>query len=221
MGLIKQEKLATEGEIGLWKIEEEESFFLEALHLLPEEREQLDLIKGQRRRIEWLAARLLVHKMSGRKERGAFIKDEFGKPHLANSPFQISISHSEGMAAAVASPQAVGIDIQTFVPKIERLARKFMRQQELDSLQATTRLEQLHIYWGGKEALYKAYGRRKLDFCTHILMEPFEQFGKKGTLSGQIVTDEVEMNFQLFYEVFNDYFLVYAVEKNEEQILAP
>ena len=113
--------LQPEGELGLWKIEESEVYFLEQLNLTPIEEDYIVQLKG-RRRLEWLAGRLLLHRMSGRETRGACIKDEFGKPHLEGSAYEISISHSRELAAVVAAPRNVGVDIQKLVAKIERLA---------------------------------------------------------------------------------------------------
>jgi len=203
------------GEMGLWKIEEEESFFLERLVLIREEKAQIDEITG-RGRIEWLASRWLLHTMSGRKIRGACLKDDFGKPYLINSPFQISISHSSGgMVAVLAAPYAIGIDIQKFVSKIQRIQHKFMRPVEMDSLAERTHLEHLHIYWGAKESLYKAYGRKQLGFKDHIFITPFSFDLALGRTTGIIQKDDYYKEFDIFYEKIEDYYLVYALEKIE------
>jgi 4'-phosphopantetheinyl transferase len=199
------------GELGIWKIEESESFFRERLDLAPPERAQLEKIKG-RRRTEWLAARQLVHYMSGREERSVFIKDSFGKPHLKDSTYQISISHSRDMAAAIAAPLPVGIDIQVVVEKIDRIAHKFMRAEEMASLQAATRIEHLHVYWGAKEALYKAYGRRELDFCGHIFIDPFSFQPGQGTIMGHIRKGDFTADYQLQYQQIDHFILVYGME---------
>ena len=185
MPLHSHKEIASGGEIGIWQIQEEESFFLEQLQLSQVEEEQIQRIKG-RRKLEWLAGRYLLHKMSGRSIRGICLKDEYGKPYLENSPYHISISHSHDMAAVIAAPQRVGIDIQFIVEKIDRIAHKFMRPEELESLKASTRLEQLHIYWGAKESLYKAYGRRLLDFREHIAITPFSFKPAGATIKGRI-----------------------------------
>jgi len=202
-------------EYAIWKIEESEDFFRAQLHLDPSELEQVNRIKGEGRRLEWLASRYLIHVMSGREKRGVLVKDEFGKPHLENSPFHISISHSNKRAAAIAAPFSVGVDLQKIVGKIERIAHKYMRSVEMESLQSATRLEHLHVYWGAKEALYKAYGRKKLDFRTHILIEPFEYDLEKGKAIGTIQKGEFIQSFDLHYELLEDFILVYALEQED------
>ncbi len=210
MPVILHEHIQPQGEIGLWRIEEPEDWFLARLSLSPSESEQLAQIRG-RRRVEWLAVRQLVHDMSGRATRGAFLKDEYGKPHLEGSAYQISISHSGGLAAAIAAPCPVGIDIQNLVPRISHLAHKFMRPLELESLQPDWRLEQIHVYWGAKEALYKAYGRRALDFSSNIHIHPFSFDPLGGQCTGLIVKEAYKAHFKLHYSMIGEYVLVYAV----------
>ena len=202
------------GEVGLWQIEEAEVFFLEQLRLSKKEEQYIAEIKGHRR-LEWLASRLLLHKMTGRSKRSICIKDEHGKPFLVDSLYDISLSHSREFAAVIAAPKAVGIDIQKIVEKIESIAHKFMREEEMNSLVTETRLDHLHVYWGAKEALYKAYGRRQLDFKKHIFIDPFKYNVTKGQCSGYIKKGEEHMVFQLYYErIEKDFILVYALEKD-------
>ena len=211
MPLYFHKKLANQAELGIWKIDETEVFFQEQLELAPEEAAQLARIKGARR-TQWLAARYLVHQMSGRSKRGIFIKDEFGKPHLEHSPYQISISHSGEFAAAIAAPFSIGIDIQRIVERIDRIAHKFMRPIEAASLEQASRIPHLHVYWGAKEALYKAYGRRKLDFCRHLLITPFPFKEAKGQFQGKVAKGDYDVLFDLYYEIIENQVLVYALE---------
>lgn len=212
MPLLLHENLPYCGELGLWEIEEDEAYFGKKLPLSKEEQTELSAIKGKRRRLEWWAGRYLVHHMSGRSERGACYKNEYGKPYLDASPFDISISHSHGLAAVVAAPVSVGVDIQKIVDKIDRLAHKYMRSEEMDSLETATKLEQLHVYWCAKEALYKAYGLKQLDFKEHIAIESFEFEEYGDTLQGKVKKDNFEADFQLWYRMVEDYILVYAME---------
>jgi len=213
MPLFLHQHILPETELGIWEIEENEQWFLDQLFLYPKEVEQLSVIKGQKR-VEWLAVRHLVHQMSGRKKRGAFLKDEYGKPFLQDSSYFVSISHSAGMAAAIASRTINGIDIQKVVPKMEIIAPKFMRKEELASLQEEKKLEQIHVYWGAKECLYKAYGRRQLDFRQHIWIQAFIFDARGGVCKGMVKKEEVEMNFSISYRLEKGgYMLVYALEE--------
>ena len=211
MPLLFHRHVNPEGELGVWRIAEEESYFLERLNLFPKEALWLEKIKGHRR-LEWLAGRWLLHLMSGRGDRGACLKDEFGKPYLENSLYEISISHSRELTSVMASPRLVGVDIQKLVGKIDRIVDKFMRKVEIESVKSNSRLEHLHVYWGAKEALYKAYGRRQLDFRKHIFVEPFTFDLDIGKCKGFVEKDNYHMDFELYYEQIEEYILVYGTE---------
>ena len=82
MPVILKKKALDSLQLGIWKITEEESYFLDRLDLTEREEEQLDVIKGQRR-VHWLATRYLMHLMTDPSTpRIECIKDEYGKPHL-------------------------------------------------------------------------------------------------------------------------------------------
>ena len=220
MAILLHRKIGMEGEIGLWEIEEEERFFADKLQLAYSERQQIDRIKGHRR-LEWYASRYLLHHMSGREKRGICLKDDFGKPFLLDSLFDISISHSRELAAVIAAPCSVGIDVQRIVEKIDRIAHKYMREEEMVSLKPDTRIPHLHVYWGAKECLYKAYGRKNLDFKKHIFIRPFEYDVTIGTFSGYVLINEEMLHFELHYEVIEEnYILVYALEDLGDQRIA-
>ena len=151
--------------------------------------------------------------MSGRELRGACLKDEFGKPYLTDSTFQISISHSWNIVAIMAAPYNIGVDIQREVAKITRIEKKFIRPVEKESLQENTKIPHLHIYWGAKEALYKAYGRKRLGFVRHIHVDPFEYNLVTGHTTAAIHKDTYHAYFDVFYEQVEGCYMVHVIEK--------
>lgn len=211
MPLVERFGVAPEGVVGVWKITEPESFFIERLPLSPNETAKLEPLSG-RRRIEWLAVRYLVHFLSERDVRGEILKDEHGKPYIADSFFQISMSHSQDHVAAMAAPRSCGIDLQNFVPKIERLANKFLSPLEMDSLSTIHKLDQLHVFWSAKEVLYKAYGRRQINFAQHLYVGPFTYHPDGGTILAKVTKDQERYDYRLQYHKVNGFFLVYGVE---------
>ena len=70
---------------GIWKIDEPESFFLDALPLSPAEEADLHPLKGIRR-TEWLAGRYLLHLLTGAQERLPMAKTAFSKPFFLDHP---------------------------------------------------------------------------------------------------------------------------------------
>ena len=206
MPLLFHDLLLPPGEWGLWSITESEDWLRGRLALFPREEEQLRCIKGEERRREFLAARQLLHHMSGRSARAELVKDTDGKPHLPDSKFFVSISHTVGYSAAVAHPRPCGIDVQRIVPRIVNLAPKFVGAGERKQLTEEKELEQLHLIWAAKEAIYKAYGRRQLDFKRNLSVELGEQ------PTGRLRRGAVRMDFELAYKIYPTFVLVAAVQ---------
>lgn len=210
MPLLLHEQLPDTSELGVWRVHESEDWFRLRLQIAPSETEHLTTLRSERHRREWWASRYLLHHMSGRETRGAILKDQFGKPRLAGSRFEISLSHSWELVAVFAAPMAVGIDVQRLVPKITRLAPKFMRPEESAALTSSTLVEQLHVCWGAKEALYKAYGRRQLDFRENIHLEPFTYVDAGGQFGGTVVLADLRQHYRIDYRRLGDHILVHA-----------
>ncbi|MBK8429722.1 MAG: hypothetical protein IPL27_28915 [Lewinellaceae bacterium] len=66
-------------QFGIWQIAEAEAFFREDLPLSVQEEAEWALHKGIRR-LEWLAGRWLLHKLSGSVQRMPLAKTAFSKP---------------------------------------------------------------------------------------------------------------------------------------------
>jgi hypothetical protein len=84
---------------GIWKVEEDENFFFHELNGVGE---IPVVITNSKKRIEWLAGRVLVKalmKESGLTFRG-IVKNKFGKPFPVESSYQLSLSHSYPYVAA-------------------------------------------------------------------------------------------------------------------------
>lgn len=209
MPLKERIDIGPQGVLGLWDIREPEEWFAEQLRLSIWEQEHLERIKG-RKRTEFLAARMLVHALTASPERLPLEKDAFGKPFLPETALSVSLSHSHGYAAALLAPGWIGVDIQYLVEKIGRLAHKFLRPEELESLGVATRLEHLHVYWCAKEALYKAYGKKALDFCAHIHITPFAYQGPDGVILGKVEKDGWRREFELSYRLQEAHMLVWT-----------
>lgn len=206
MGLIKKEKFSNGAVLGVWRIEEAATYFLNIMDITTASLEKIAKM-NERRKIEWLAARHLLQQLLGNDV--FCYSDKFGKPILKNSHQHLSISHSRGLVTVIVSDVSVGIDIQEIAPKIERIAPKFMRKVEMESLNENKKLEHLHIYWGAKEALYKAYGKKELDFRKHILVEPFDYLSK-GKCTGIVSKGEYKADYNIYFEEFENHFLVFA-----------
>lgn len=198
-------------ELAVWNTVEESCYFTNKLEIHNTEKSILSQF-SKRKLKEWLSSRYLLHLMSERSRRGEFTKDIYGKPHLENSDFHISISHSRDLVSVIASKLLVGVDIQYFVTKIHRIAHKFVNKGELANIPEEKTLEALHIIWGAKESLYKAYGLRSLDFKKNILISDLFLTSNKGEFFGRIIKGDFQKKFKLNFILFEKFTIVYAKE---------
>ena len=215
MPLVLDTVIFDDSMLGIWSIEEDESFFYDHLELSEEEKTLFEDYKGKNR-LEWLSSRHLIHLMSQRDQRAEILKDKFGKPFIQDSDHHISFSHSHGMSAAVASKSRVGVDIQLIVPKITRIRHKYVNVNEdvfIDEAESTFELEMFHVIWGIKESMYKAYGIRGLDFKKNMDVRNISKTTNdlyKG--NSTLIKDDYQMNFQFEAFKLDQHVLVYAIE---------
>ena len=77
---------------GIWKIEESSEVLLSLLRNREEHLPQLELIRTEQRRREWLACRVLLQELTGGPVCVAYRPN--GAPYLSGSSLHISISHT-------------------------------------------------------------------------------------------------------------------------------
>ena len=158
-----------------------------------------------------LTARQVVNTLLGNDIE--IIKDESGKPFVKDTALHISLSHSSTLAAAIVSEQhAVGIDIETVHPRIERIAHKFLSVEELEAI-TSNRVETLLLYWSAKEALYKLYAKKQLEFTTQLIVQPF-QLQQSGILKGSVIVaeeQEIFTDLDIHYEFLEGHVMAYVL----------
>ena len=187
---------------GLWQITEEEYFFRRELPLSEAEENELARLKNIRR-LEWLASRWLLHKLTGAPQRLPLAKDAFSKPFFLDKPdLYCSLSHSHGIVGALLAEQNVGCDIQVLMGKMPRLAAKFLNERETAFVAPFSPQQQFdlfHIFWTAKESLYKAYGLKELDFRAHLHVEPFDWAEAAGHTRGWVIKEAFRQEYQLIF----------------------
>src|SRR5476651_390660 len=173
-------------EFALWKIEEEAESLYNQLQLNDAEKAYVESIGNGKRHLHWLGTRVLLRTMLNTSEYIDCQVDEHGKPYLVNVPYHISLSHSFDYAAVMISKtNPVGIDIEQVKEKVERIAHKFMRPEELAFISEQKKIEQLYVCWCAKEAVYKCYGQREVSFADNISLEPFT-FAHNGVVNAHL-----------------------------------
>ena len=189
--------------LGLWLIAEEERFFRDDLPLSAVEEGELAPLKNKRR-LEWLAGRWLLHRLTGAVQRIPLAKDAFSKPFFLDQPdLHCSLSHSHGVVGALLADLNCGCDVQVLVEKMTRLAPKFLSKSETEFVGQhgmDVQFDLLHIFWTAKESMYKAYGLKELDFRKNMNLAPFEWHNAVGQTIGVVEKSGFRQVFQLNFE---------------------
>lgn len=213
MPLMYHKQLPNHTQLGVWKVEETIEDLRSRLILDDEELAFYRRLNKGKRNLHWLSSRVLIRNLLNTDHFIEVRGDEYGKPHLVNFPYELSITHSEDFAAVMISKQRVGVDIEEIRPKIKRIAHKFATEQEqaMLSTDEAEAIRQLFVIWTGKETLYKLYGKREMNFRRHMSFEPF-QLGSPGTAKGWIRKSGWEQQFEVTFEELNGYMLAYSIE---------
>lgn len=210
MPLVVKRHLQDGVEMGIWEITETVDELLAQLTLTEREDSIFKVLHGDTRKKQWLAYRMIIKKIINSPDILDINYSAFGRPMILNMATRISVSHSGSYAAAMVSyNKPVGIDIEKIHPRIEKVVYKFLNEHELIDLQNDYTIEHMHVCWSAKEAIYKFYHRRQLDFKENILLEPFV-FNQSGIIEGRIQLPDMTKRLRLHYERFDGYMLVYV-----------
>jgi len=135
---------------------------------------------------------------------------ESGKPYLT-SDIKISISHSHDWLTVLFSfnDTDIGVDIEKVRDKILNIKNKFLSKTELLHLKDATP-EKYTIYWGAKEAIYKALEIAGLNFSEQIFIEDFTYTHKGGIICAIVYLSNSEKKYTLHYKILDNYILVYT-----------
>lgn len=196
----------------IYKVTESLDFFNEKLNLSPEEVSYFSTIRHPGRMIDSLAGRYALHLALGTEKRLVMDKDPYGKPFLPGHPLHISLSHSGTYVAAMVSPFPCGLDIQRFDTKILKLEKKFLNERELRSVQEDNRMLLLTQFWAIKEAAYKTYGEKGLDFREniHISEGDFSDVDWKATV--EVRKNGHEVHYTVIGKTENDFVLAICMK---------
>ena len=178
MPLFYQQDMHEIGRLGVWRITEEEAFFLDKVPLQRE-------ITHPHKRLQHLAGRYLLQTLYHDFPYELIRIADTRKPYLDNEAYHFSISHSGDFAAAFVSPFVrVGVDVEEATPQVLRVIHKFLHEEE----QAWYEREKpgfdrehpdqgpfglATLLWSAKESVYKWYGKGGIDFREVIRMEGF------------------------------------------------
>jgi 4'-phosphopantetheinyl transferase len=210
MAIAYRQQIDDDTEFALWKIEETADELYKQLQLDETEKAYTKKLSKSKRYLHWLGTRVLLRKMLRTEEYIDSKVDSHGKPYLVSLPYHISLSHSFDYAAVMISKTSpVGIDIEQVKEKVERIAHKFMRPEEIAFIEDRHKIQQLYVCWCAKEAVYKCYGQKEVSFADNISLQPFT-FQHHDTLQAKLHKDEVNIDYEVGYLQYEDYMIGYV-----------
>ena len=205
MPLLLQKHITDQTKLAVWKIEEDEVFFLRKITLQQS-------IHHPHKRLQHLAGRYLLSLLFPDFPYDEVLISEAGKPYLPSGQYFFSISHCGNYAAVIVSPEIVaGIDIELFSPKTERVKHKYLSDDELAYLIALQKEEKqlvdsygfYTLCWCAKEAVYKWWGNGKLDFKKNIVIGNIDMVQQKIKVffSKELIQAELSLHFLLLQQL--------------------
>jgi phosphopantetheinyl transferase len=206
MPVILEKKYENNISLAVWQITESHE---ELQAMLPSEiltDKELASISHPQKQVEFFCSRLVIRHLANSLDIKYFgiKKDEHGKPYLAGSKWQMSITHTSNYVAAVMHPsEALGVDMEKPSAKLQRIAHKFLSDSE--RAEAENEIEKLCIYWSAKEALYKLYGKRKVIFIENLFIFPFKK--EQNKILGRLKINNIDKEYSIYVEKIDGYIL--------------
>lgn len=209
MPLLNKEHYSKDFVVGFWQIDEALADLEQRMVFTDQDRNYYEKFLVDKRRSQWLASRILLRELAG-EDFAPVLYDMDGKPFFSSGKGHFSYSHAGNMAAAIYSRYLpVGIDIERITPRLVKVKERFLNSEELEFMPEGEFLDYLCLGWCGKEALYKIYGKRKLDFRDHMQVSiPF--IGNSGRFTGAVHSGENSASYELQYVRIQDYMSVFV-----------
>jgi phosphopantetheinyl transferase len=160
--------------IGIWKLSETVSELENSVfdRLAENEKNEYSKFKSDSRKKEWLATRLLLHKLQNKNYFQVIKYAPTCKPFLDNE--FIGISHSKNFVAIILSQKNnVSIDIEKISERAKKIVNKFLSTEEKKYFDIESQFD-TSLLWSIKETVYKFYGQKQLPFIDGIKIKKFD-----------------------------------------------
>ncbi len=209
MGLFFRHNINDFTRLAIWKIEEDESFFLNSV---PSARD----ISHPHKRLQHLAGRFLLKYLFPDFPSEEIEIADTKKPYLLNEQYHFSISHGGGYAAAIVSERnRVGIDIELFAEKIKRISHKFLDEDEMDLVEDSMggqNLQMLTTFWSVKESVFKWWSYGNISLKDNIKIRNMEEDPDQ-IVHVDFLRGGNEFPLQVSFRLFDEMVLCWLVEQ--------
>lgn len=208
MPLEKTITVNTHTQVLVWKITESFETLMRGIVLSENSVVRLQNMKSVSHQCGFLSIRHLL--LASGYQDTDLNYDENGRPHLNDGKF-ISITHSFSFSAIIVSSHNVGIDIEMQREKIIRIADKFtnLKEQALLVDPIDSKVKQLTIIWGAKEAMYKMCNSRSLSFKDNMNVNAFDLTDESGKC--EVSSENFSKSFCFYFFEMDNFMLVYTL----------
>jgi len=211
LSLFYQHNINQSTKLAIWKIEEDEAFFLSKVPLQKS-------ITHPHKRLQHLAARYLLQSLFPDFPYTEIVIADTNKPYLPYEQYHFSISHCGNFAAAIVSlHQRVGIDIELASDKVLKVAHKFLSKAEMHDFGITTQntvtatlIHQTILLWNAKEAIFKWWGWGNINFSEDIHLQQFN-ITNEGTFNAVFSKANWVVPIKVQYKIFENICLCWVV----------
>ena len=194
--------------VGVWKVDETVEQLRSMFHQFSIYEEAFARFSSEKRKQEWLAVRVLLKELCGEEKKIAYLPS--GKPYLEDGSMHVSFSHTHGYVAVALHPSVeVGIDIEQYGTRVQRVSSRFIREDERVSVEAGDEVYALLLHWSAKETMFKLMEDVAVDFIKHLRILPFEP-QKSGTFEAYEKRSGQDRKFLIHYDTHPDYVLTFA-----------
>ena len=194
--------------VGVWKVDETIEQLRSMFHQFSIYEESFMRFSAEKRKQEWLAVRVLLKELCGEEKKIAYLPS--GKPYLEDGSAFVSFSHTSGYVAVALHPSAeVGVDIEQYGTRVQRVASRFIREDEKVSVKSGDEIYALLLHWSAKETMFKLMKDEAVDFIKHLHILPFVP-EESGTFHACEYRSGQEQEFLIHYDTHPDYVLTFA-----------
>ena len=194
----------------IWELEESVDQLIDLL-LCSTIAEQIDKMKTDKRKKEYLCSRILLKELFG--ECISVNYNSFGVPIIDHSDWNISITHSGKYVAVARSQSRLGIDIEQISNKLDRTKHKFSSEIELNNIDKEQSLYHLALYWSAKESVYKLVGNEPLIFDSEMIIEHFLP-ENEGVFILKLGSSQSKSDPNIEYRKIDNYVFTYCILEN-------
>ncbi len=195
----------------IWQIEESLDDLLTCFDDSSLYKLQTELFTSKKRQLEFIVARVLLKSILNEEKEIAYHPN--GKPYLKDNSYSISISHSgKYVAVIVSASYPVGIDIELYGERIERLAPRFMREDEIPTLYNGDIRWSYLLHWSAKEVLFKMLNQENVDFKKHLVIHKF-QVENKGSFTAEERKTKKNKQFVMEYKLHSKFVLTWSLDQ--------